>query len=196
MLKYNKWLYSSILEATKCPRDVPFKINVTITWKHEWAIPTFMAQYDCARSHRPFCLTYWSRVTHICVNNLTIIGSDNGLSPGRRQAIIWTNAAILLIRNLVTNLSEILSKMHIFSSKKMHLKMSSAKWRQMYLGLNVLKWPPRPAQYLHQNLFIPRTQCCGCWFPGDKEPGQHQLWYWPNYTNPGYFTLAATDLKP
>ena len=33
-------------------------------------------------------LTHWGRVTHICVGNLTIIGSDNGLSPGRRQAII------------------------------------------------------------------------------------------------------------
>ena len=33
-------------------------------------------------------LTHWGRVTHICVSNLTIIGSDNGLSPERRQAII------------------------------------------------------------------------------------------------------------
>ena len=42
-------------------------------------------------------LTHWGRVTHICVSKLRIIGSDNGLSPGRRQAIIWTNAGILLI---------------------------------------------------------------------------------------------------
>ena len=42
-------------------------------------------------------LTLWGRVTHICVSELTIIGSDNGLSPGRRQAIIWTSAGILLI---------------------------------------------------------------------------------------------------
>ena len=33
-------------------------------------------------------LTHWGRVTHICVSKLAIIGSDNGLSPGRRQAII------------------------------------------------------------------------------------------------------------
>ena len=26
--------------------------------------------------------------TYICFDNLAIIGSDNGLSPGRRQAII------------------------------------------------------------------------------------------------------------
>ena len=53
-------------------------------------------------------LTHWGRVTHICVNKLTIIGSDNGLSPGRRQAIIWTNDWILLIGPLGTNFSDIL----------------------------------------------------------------------------------------
>ena len=41
-------------------------------------------------------LTHWGRVTHICVSKLTIIGSDNDLSPGRHQAITWTNAGILL----------------------------------------------------------------------------------------------------
>ena len=44
----------------------------------------------------------------MCIGNLTIVGSDNGLSPGRRQAIIWTNAGILSIGSLGTNLSEIL----------------------------------------------------------------------------------------
>ena len=77
-------------------------------------------------------------MTHICVGKLTIIGSDNGLSPGRRQAIIWTNAAILLIGPLGTNFSEISIKIHILSFKKMHLKMSSGKWRPFCLGLNVL----------------------------------------------------------
>ena len=57
-------------------------------------------------------LTHWGRVTHICVSNSTITGSDNGLSPGRHQAIIWTNAGILLIRTLGTNFSEILSEIH------------------------------------------------------------------------------------
>ena len=41
-------------------------------------------------------------MTQICVGKLPIIGSDNGLSPGRRQAIIWTNAGILLIGILGT----------------------------------------------------------------------------------------------
>ena len=67
-----------------------------------------------------------------------IIGSDNGLSPGRRQAIIWNNAGILLIGPLGTNFSEILIEMLTFSFKKMWLKVSSAKWRPFCLGLNVL----------------------------------------------------------
>ena len=53
--------------------------------------------------------THRGRATHICISKLTIIGSDNGLSPGRRQAIIWTNAGILLIGTLGTYFSEILS---------------------------------------------------------------------------------------
>ena len=72
-------------------------------------------------------LTHWGRVTHICIGNLTNIGSDNGLSPDRRLAIIWTNARMMLIGPLETNLSEILIKVHTFSLKKMHSKMSSGK---------------------------------------------------------------------
>ena len=63
-------------------------------------------------------LTHWGRVTRICVSKLTSIGSDNGLSPGRRQAIIWTNARILLIGPLGTNFNEILTEIHTFSLKK------------------------------------------------------------------------------
>ena len=77
-------------------------------------------------------------MTHICVSNLTIISSDNGLSPGRRQAIIWTNAGILFIGPLGTNLSEILIEILTFSFKKMRLKVSSGKWQPFCLGLNVL----------------------------------------------------------
>ena len=83
-------------------------------------------------------LTHWGRVTHICVSKLTIIASDNGLSPGRRQAIIWTNAGILLIGTLRTNFSEIWIEIHTVSFKKIHLKMSSGKWQTFCLGLNVL----------------------------------------------------------
>ena len=78
-------------------------------------------------------------MTHICVNKLTTIGSDNGLSPGRRQAIIWTNGGIFLVGPLGTNFSEIFIGVEIFLLKKMHLNMSSAKWRPFCFGLNVLK---------------------------------------------------------
>ena len=92
-----------------------------------------------------YLLTWqWGRVMHICVSEITIIGSVDGLSPGRCQAIIWTNAVILLIRALGTNFSEILSEIHTFPFTKMHLKMSSVKWRQFYLGLNVLNWNEIP----------------------------------------------------
>ena len=92
---------------------------------------------------RPFCLgrnvlTHWGRVTHLCVSKLTSIGSDNGLWPGRRQAIIWTNAGILLIGPLGTDFSEILSEIHTFSFRKMRLKISSGIWRPFCVGLNVL----------------------------------------------------------
>ena len=99
------------------------------------------------------CLTHWGRVTHICVGKPTNIGSDNGLSPGRRQAIIWTNAGILLFGPIGTHFSEYLVVIHTFSFNIMHLKMSSAKWRSFCLGLNVLnvRW------YMGINRFAMRS---------------------------------------
>ena len=67
-----------------------------------------------------------------------IIGSDNGLSPVRRQAIIWTNAGSLLIGPLATSFIEIWNKIKQFSFTKMRLKMSSGKWWPFCLGRNVL----------------------------------------------------------
>ena len=55
-----------------------------------------------AHNHLLPHLTPWGRVTHICVGKLTIIGSDNGLSPGWRLAIICTkycNIVNLTLRN-------------------------------------------------------------------------------------------------
>ena len=81
----------------------------------------------------PFCpylniLTHSDRATHICIGNLTIIGSDDGLSPARHQAIIWTNDGVLLIGPLRTNIIEILIKIHTFSFKKMHLNAFCLSW--------------------------------------------------------------------
>ena len=94
-------------------------------------------------SYVSFTLTHWGQATHICLSKLTIMGSYNGLSPGRHQATVWTNAGILLIWTLGTNVSEIWREIHMFSFTKMHFKMSSEKWQPFCLGLNVL---------IHQNV--------------------------------------------
>ena len=62
---------------------------------------------------------------YVSVNKVSI-GSSNGLSPIRRQAIIWTNAGLLLIGPLGTNFCKILIKTQNFSYTKMLLKISSA----------------------------------------------------------------------
>ena len=70
-------------------------------------------------------LTHWGRVTHICVSKLTIIGSYNGLSPDRRQAIIWTNAGLLSIGPIRTYLSENFIFQTTFSNAFSWMKMST-----------------------------------------------------------------------
>ena len=108
---------------------------------------------DCFSTHaeKAPLLTHWGRVTHICISRLTITGSDNGLAPGRRQAIIWTNAGILVIGPFGTNFSENLIEILTFSFTKMLLKASSAKWRPFCLGLNVLTYV---AQCCHPCTFL------------------------------------------
>ena len=101
-------------------------------------------------------MTHWSRVTHKCVSKLTIIGSNDGLSPGRHQAIIWTNAGISLIGHSGTNLSEIFIKIQItHSCKCIYLKMPSAKW-PFCLSLSVL------------NVTLVSFGAAGCWQPSGQ----------------------------
>ena len=97
-------------------------------------------------------LNHWGRVAHICADKLNIISSDNGLLPGRHQAVIWTNAGILLIAPLRTNFNEILIGIQTFQFKKMHLKMSSANWRPFCLGLNVLNTQTHTKIRTHKNI--------------------------------------------
>ena len=89
-------------------------------------------------------LTHWGRVTHICVSDLTIIGSDNGLSPDRRQAIIWTNAGILSIGPLAQwNKAQwnINRNSYIFIQENASENVVG-KWRRSCIGLNVLRCLP------------------------------------------------------
>ena len=92
-------------------------------------------------------------MAHICVSKLTIIGSDNGLLAVWRQVIIWTNAGILSIGPLRTNFTEILIPIHIFSSKKTHRNVSSAKCRPFCLSLNVLNCRCIKSYSIH--VFVP-----------------------------------------
>ena len=62
-------------------------------------------------------------MTHICISKLTSIASDNGMLPGRRQAIIQNIAGIMLIGPLGTNFSEISIEIQTFSLKKIRMKM-------------------------------------------------------------------------
>ena len=98
-------------------------------------------------------LTHWGRVTHIwCISRTATIVSDNGLSPGWRQAIIWTNAGILLNGPLGTNFCGMLIGIQTFSFKRMLLKMASVKWRPFCLDLHVLiPHSLRDCQYNSQN---------------------------------------------
>ena len=79
-------------------------------------------------------------MTYISVSKVTIIVSDNGLSPGRCQAIIRNNAGILLIGPLGTNFTGILFEIHTFSFKKMLLKLSSAKMAAILSRPQCVKW--------------------------------------------------------
>ena len=115
-----------------------WRSSLVVTWTKSRWLTTLLALVPKSTYSAVPLLTHWGRVTHICAGKLTIIGSDNGLSPERRQAIIWTNAGMLLIGPLGTNFNEILIEIQTFSLKKIYLKMSSAKCCSFRLGLNVL----------------------------------------------------------
>ena len=103
-------------------------------------------------------------MAHVCASKLTIVDSDNGLLPGRHQAIIWASARILLIGSPGTNSNEILIEIHRYSFKKMHLKMSSGECWPSCLGPNVLRahmwfW----VDYVETTF---RSYDCGMWLQG------------------------------
>ena len=118
MLSFWKWVAQPVLKFCQY-----VDIFISVTQDPQLFIPV---------------LTHWGQMTHICTGKPTIIGSDNGLLPDPCQAIIWTSAGILLIGPSGTYFSEILTGIQTFLFKKMHLKMSSAKWRPFCLSFNVL----------------------------------------------------------
>ena len=89
-----------------------FSSSLSLKWPLVVIVKIMLLSFDklyvgiyvicCQKVWNTFVLTHWGRVTHICVDHIAIIGSDNGLWPGRRQAIIWTIIGILLIEPLGT----------------------------------------------------------------------------------------------
>ena len=100
-----------------------------------------------------FFLTHRGRVTHICVGNLTIISSENGLPPDRHQAVIWSNAEILFTGPLGMTLGGIAIEILSDSLKKMRLKGLPAKWRLLYVDLNMLN---------NNTILHTKTSCINC----------------------------------
>ena len=137
-----KWLFVACLTPSKNADTL-----LIITWGTYWDLyqRTHISFRKCCLEFLSmkywslhsglYDFTHWGQVTHICVSKLSITDSDNGLSPGRCQAIIWTSAGIFLIQTLGTHFSKILT----ISFKKMRLKWSSGIWWPFCLGLNVLK---------------------------------------------------------
>ena len=79
-----------------------YVVRQSVKWKSYGAHKKYVIN-PFTNSNSIQYLTRLGRVTHICVSKLNFNGSDNGVSPGRRKAIIWTNAGILLIGPLGTN---------------------------------------------------------------------------------------------
>ena len=133
--KFLHWQnYFSLIKSTLWYNEYAVHMHICL-----WCWQNLLHKINCKHIHECVSrLTHWGRVSHTWVSNWTIMGSDNGLSPGRRQAVIWTNAGILFMEPLGINFIEILLGIPIFSFKKMRLKMSPAKWGPFCLGLNVL----------------------------------------------------------
>ena len=96
-----------------------FQCHSSNTWMFVNCTVYFMSYvysfYQCGIGTTVWEVTHWGWVTHICVSNLTSIASDNGLSPGGRQAIIWTNAGTLLTGPSRTNFIEMRWKCRLWN---------------------------------------------------------------------------------
>ena len=117
-------------------KTVPGKLCILCVFSKTSLVSLY--RFHCICMPYWISLTHWGRMMHIWISKLTTIGSDNGLLTRWRPAIISPNAIILLIRPLETKFSETLIEIHIFSFKKVHLKMSPVKWQPFHFGLNVL----------------------------------------------------------
>ena len=106
VIRINKWINKEIN-----------RINVVRGIRFVYALPFCISDIKIMVWHTIGIKMLYVAFTHSGRIKLTITGSDNGSSPGRRQAIIWTNAGILIIGPLCTNFSEIAIVIQTFSLK-------------------------------------------------------------------------------
>ena len=123
-----RWRSIQYIHAMKvCETCCPLWTSLSI--KSHWFVSMYILWFN-SQLMRP-------SDSFICISQLNIIGSDNGLLPGQHQTMILTSTGILLFWPLATNFSKLLFKIHRFSFKKMLLKMSSVKCHSFCHGLNV-----------------------------------------------------------
>ena len=112
----HNWIFVGEVQWHSTESNFMVSAQATVLY-NEFEICTFKITATSPRG-KWVVLTHWGRMTHICLSKLTSTVSDNGLSPGRHQAIVWTNTGILLIGPLGTNFSEILIGIRTFWFKK------------------------------------------------------------------------------
>ena len=105
-----KIVWRMCVSLLRCLNFKRIVVKVSVGWNDDaWIQINFY--WSACVSHWPCimsALTHWGQVMHVCISKWTTIGWENGLSPEQHQAIIWTNAEILLIGPLGTNFSKIL----------------------------------------------------------------------------------------
>ena len=117
-------------------------------------------------------LTHWSRVTHICVSKLNIIGSDNGLVPTRRQCwnfLNWTPG----------------NKLYWNSNRNSCIFIHKSPLDNVVWKMATILSQPQCVNPLTAGNTWMWTQHCGYWELGDKTPWElgaktpsHQYLQW------------------
>ena len=179
---HKTWSDSTYLKFDRCLRSADGEVSVNIRAKHSFLSPISQL----------LDFTGFGGKTRICVDSLTNNGSDNGWSSGRRQAIIWTSAGILLIGPFGTNSIGIWIGIQVFSFKEMHSNKSYAKWRPFCLGLNVLTKTlnVRGPSYLGLTMSI--SWLLMPWLL--TSPGHQHPWYWLCRIG-GFLSYLRMDFK-
>ena len=160
--------------------------SVCMVYMYNVYIYTYIYVCVCVYGHTHTHSTHWGWMTQICVGNLTIIGSDNGLSPERHQAIIWTNAGILWIWPLGTNFSKISIDILTLPLLKKHLKGSSATWNGGHLSRPQMCWNN---QHEFVSFYLMKPQ-----FQRHRNCLAQMIYYVLSYIFPGMFNTMNTNI--